>query len=94
MNESLYYNLTEMIWYELDIMAISMLSSTMMLMTEYEPNMSRAQNRVKLLIPVRSKDIRSTMPKLAQNNDCDVSKRLKAEINSVVKRRLDCSWIK
>lgn len=43
--------LTEMIWYELDIMAMSMLSSTMMLMTEYEPNMSNAQKRVKLLIP-------------------------------------------
>lgn len=65
-----------MIWYELDIMAISMFSSTIMLMTEYEPNMSRAQKRVKLLIPVRSNDMRSTIPKLAQNNDCEVSNRL------------------
>lgn len=60
-------------------MAMSMLSSTIMLMTEYEPNMSSAQKRVKPLIPVRSKVIKSTNPKLAQNRDCDVSNRLKVE---------------
>lgn len=65
-----------MIWYELDIMAMSMLRSTMTLMTLYEPNMSRAQKRVNPLMPVRSKVMRSIKPKLAQNSDCDVSNKL------------------
>ena len=60
-----------------------MFKSTMMLITEYEPNMRRAQNLVKLLIPVRSKDMRSTIPKLAQNSDCEVSKRLKIRENNL-----------
>ena len=57
-------------------MAMSMFSSTMILITEYEPNIRSAQNLVKLFIPVRSNDIKSTIPKLAQKSDCDVSKRL------------------
>lgn len=69
--------LTEIIWYELDIMAMSMLSNTMILMTEYEPNMSKAQNRVKPLIPVKSNTLKSTNPKLAQKSDWDVSNKLK-----------------
>lgn len=56
-----------------------------MLITEYEPNMRSAQNLVKLLIPVRSKDMRSTIPKLAQNNDCDVSNRLRIRRNNCSK---------
>lgn len=38
-------------------------------MTEYEPNISKAQKRVKLLIPAKSKDTKSTRPKDAQNKD-------------------------
>lgn len=57
-------------------MAINMLSSTITLITEYEPNISSAQNLVKLLIPVNSNDIRSIKPKLAQKRDCDVSNKL------------------
>lgn len=59
-------------------MAMSMFSRTITFITEYEPNINRAQKRVKLLIPVRSNDIRSTMPKLAQKRDWEVSKRLEA----------------
>jgi hypothetical protein len=59
-------------------MAMSMLRRTMMLMREYEPNMRRAQNRVKPLIPVNSKASNSTNPKLAHHKDCDVSNKLKA----------------
>lgn len=61
-------------------MAISMLSRTITFITEYEPNIRSAQNLVKLLIPVRSKDIRSIIPKLAQKSDCDVSNKLEALI--------------
>lgn len=58
-------------------------------MTEYDPNISRAQNLVKLFIPVRSKDIKSTIPKLAQNSDCEVSKRLQIkQINAFSKSYL------
>lgn len=32
---------------------------------------------MKLLIPVKSNAVRSTNPKLAQNNDCDVSNKLR-----------------
>lgn len=53
-----------------------------MLITEYDPNSKRAQNLVKLLIPARSNDIRSTRPNDAQNKDCDVSNRLRNEIIS------------
>jgi hypothetical protein len=69
--------LTAMIWYEVDIIAISILRSTMTLITEYDPNMRSPQNRVNPLIPVNSKAFNSTSPKLAQNNDCDVSNKLK-----------------
>lgn len=62
-------------------MAMSMLSRTIMLITLYDPNMSNAQNRVKLLIPCRSKAIKSTNPNEAQNSDWDVSKRLQKETN-------------
>lgn len=54
-------------------MAISMLSKTIMFITEYDPNSSRPQNLVKLLIPVKSNAIKSTRPKPAQKSDWDVS---------------------
>lgn len=60
-------------------MAISMFSNTMMLITEYDPNVSKAQNLVKLFIPVSSNVVKSTSPKDAQNNDCEVSNKLKQE---------------
>ena len=68
--------LTAMMEYELDIMAINMLRRTIILIMEYEPNIKRPQNLVKLLIPVSSNDCKSTRPKLAQNRDCEVSNRL------------------
>ena len=61
-------------------MAMSMLRSTMILITEYEPNMSKAQNRVKLLIPVKSNAMRSTRPNDAQKRDCEVSNKLKESL--------------
>lgn len=48
----------------------------MMLMTEYDPKVSSAQNRVKLLMPVSSKVVRSTRPKDAQKSDWEVSNKL------------------
>jgi len=57
-------------------MAMSMFSKTIMLHTEYEPNMSKAQNRVNSLIPVNSKSDKDTRPKEAQNKDWEVSNRL------------------
>lgn len=57
-------------------MAINMLSKTITFITEYEPNINSAQNLVKLLIPVSSKVIKSTSPKLAQNSDWEVSNKL------------------
>jgi hypothetical protein len=39
--------------------------------------MSKAQNRVKLFIPVKSKAIKSTNPNDAQKRDCEVSNKLK-----------------
>lgn len=48
-----------------------------MLITLYDPNINKAQNRVKLLIPCNSNAIKSTKPNDAQNNDCDVSNKLK-----------------
>lgn len=57
-------------------MAISRLRSTMTLITEYEPNMSMAQNRVKEPRPTSSKASNSTSPNEAQNRDCEVSNRL------------------
>lgn len=60
-------------------MAINIFSSTIMLMTLYEPNINMAQNRVKLLIPCSSNAIKSTSPNDAQNSDCDVSNKLNAE---------------
>ena len=55
---------------------MSMLSSTIRLQTEYDPNMSKAQKRVNSLIPVSSKSVNDTKPKDAQNNDWDVSNKL------------------
>lgn len=52
-----------------------------MLMTEYDPKSKRAQKRVKLFIPSKSNDIKSTKPNDAQNSDCDVSKRLECKKN-------------
>ena len=48
---------------------MSMLSSTIRLQTEYDPNMSKAQKRVNSLIPVSSKSVNDTKPKDAQNRD-------------------------
>lgn len=64
----------------MDIMAINMLRRTIMLIMEYEPNISKPQNLVKLLIPVSSKDCRSTRPKLAQKRDCEVSNKLRENV--------------
>lgn len=50
-------------------MAISIFRRTIILITEYDPNISKAQNLVKLLMPVNSKDIKSIKPKLAQKRD-------------------------
>lgn len=58
-------------------MAINMFSSTMMFITEYDPKSKSAQNRVKLFIPARSNEVRSTRPNEAQNRDWDVSNKLK-----------------
>lgn len=63
--------------YELDIIAMRRFNSTITLITLYEPNMSRPQKRVYDLMPCSSKLSSPTMPKLAQNSDCDDSKRLK-----------------
>ena len=52
---------------------MSILSKTIILQTEYEPNMSKAQKRVNSLIPVSSKSVKGTNPKDAQNKDCAVS---------------------
>lgn len=60
-------------------MAISILRRTIIFITEYDPNINSAQNRVKLLIPVSSNDIKSISPKLAQKSDCDVSNKLKTK---------------
>lgn len=57
-------------------MAMSMFNKTITLITEYEPNNKSAQKRVNAFMPVKSNDTRSTIPKLAQNNDCDVSNKL------------------
>lgn len=54
-----------------------MFNNTIMLITLYDPNINKAQNRVKLLIPCNSNAIKSTKPNEAQNNDCDVSNKLK-----------------
>ena len=45
--------------------------------------MRRAQKRVKLLMPAKSNDTKSTKPKEAQNRDCEVSKRLKNIQNNI-----------
>lgn len=65
--------------YELDIIAISRFSKTITLMTEYEPNINSPQNLVYVLMPVSSKLPRSTIPKLAQNRDCDDSNTLEVK---------------
>lgn len=67
---------TVIIAYELDIMAIRRFNKTITLITLYEPNMRRPQKRVYDLIPSNSKFSKPTIPKLAQNRDCDDSNRL------------------
>ena len=70
------YEPTSIMAYELDIMAMSRFNKTITLITLYEPNMSKPQNRVYDLIPSNSKFSNPTIPKLAQNSDCDDSNRL------------------
>lgn len=48
---------------------MSMFRSTIILITEYDPKVNKAQNLVKLLIPVSSKVVRSTRPNDAQKSD-------------------------
>lgn len=60
-------------------MAMRRFNRTITLITLYEANMSRPQNRVYVLIPVNSKFSSPTMPKLAQNRDWDDSKRLRGQ---------------
>lgn len=55
--------------YELDIIAMRRFSRTIMLITEYDPNINIAQNLVKLPTPVSSKASNSTRPKEAQKRD-------------------------
>lgn len=62
--------------YELDIMAMRRLSSTITLITEYDPYINMAQKRVKLPTPVSSKASSSTRPNEAQKSDCEVSNKL------------------
>lgn len=69
--------------YELDIMAMRRLSSTITLITEYDPYINMAQKRVKLPTPVSSKASSSTSPNEAQKSDCEVSKRLTEEKETV-----------
>lgn len=57
-------------------------------MTEYVPNISIPQKRVKILIPSNSKLSKSTRPKTAQNNVCVVSNKLK--INEKKKKKYIC----
>lgn len=58
---------------------MSKFNRTITLITEYEPNINNPQNRVYDLIPANSKLSKPTIPKLAQNNDCDASKTLKKQ---------------
>lgn len=60
-------------------MAMSKLSNTITFMTLYEPNIRRPQNRVYVLMPSSSKFSNPTIPKLAQNNDCDDSNKLEMQ---------------
>lgn len=46
-------------------------------MTEYVPNISIPQKRVKILMPSNSKLSKSTKPKTAQNSVCIVSNKLR-----------------
>lgn len=48
-------------------------------MTEYVPNISIPQKRVKILMPSNSKLSKSTKPKTAQNSVCIVSNKLQTE---------------
>lgn len=75
--------LTSIVAYEFDIMAISRLSSTITLITQYDPNIRRPQKRVYDLIPSSSKFSMPTIPKLAQNSDWDDSNRLKYQNSSM-----------
>ena len=76
LNFLLLTELTEMSWYEWFIIAIRRLRSTMMLMTEKLPNMTRPQNLVNSLIPASSKLSKSMRPNDAQNSVCVVSHKL------------------
>lgn len=66
------------------------------MITLYDPNISKAQNRVNPLMPAKSNDTKSTRPKDAQKRDCDVSKRLRKEekgLNSknlMIRNRIFC----
>ena len=56
---------------------MSRLSNTITLITLYEPNINMPQNLVNSFTPVKSKLIKSTIPKDAQNSVCAVSNKLK-----------------
>ena len=72
-------------------MAMRRFSNTIILMTEKDPNMRRPKNRVNSFIPVNSKLSKSTSPKIAQNNVCEVSHKLiekrKTKIRIIKERR-------
>lgn len=68
---------TTMKEYELDIIAMSRLRRTIMLITEYVPNISIDQNLVYSRMPVSSKSDSPTIPKPAQNRDWEASNTLK-----------------
>lgn len=57
-------------------MAMRRLSSTITLITEYDPYINMDQKRVKLPTPVSSKASSSTNPNEAQKRDCEVSNKL------------------
>lgn len=78
---------TSIMAYELDIIAINRLRRTITLITLYEPNISSPQNRVYDLMPSSSKFSNPTIPKLAQNNDCDDSNRLEQAKNKKIQNK-------
>lgn len=55
---------------------MSRLRSTITFMTEYVPNISMPQKRVKILMPSNSNDSKSIKPNAAQNSVCIVSNKL------------------
>lgn len=60
-------------------MAISRFNKTITLITQYDPNISKPQKRVYDLMPANSKFSNPTIPKLAQNSDCDDSNKLETK---------------